>query len=607
MWDASVFIWCGKLGHFGSIFTAGALLVNAAMQMLMCVLINDALTPAQMSEENVDNFKYWRTNVAHNKMYVDQLSWKPLALSVCEFGDPPMSSSAIAGLEAISEYLPNTADQAFIQPPPLSRWGNWLGHYAGPIMCCVTLVIWWATVLREVYSIVDMTKAVGLLPKGRTAISRTEQGYKLEAVSTPRRCLMFALVLLRACICVPLLACGTLYLVPTISLGDLILNAAALEIVLHMDELMFSVFAPVSVRRLIQSMEPLPAGRSATCCGLDAKPVLALLFNMVGMVCVITMALNPQIELMERAREALCGGNLYFVAGVDQTGMVHASEYTDIDVTNTYTYLAMRHLIEDEDAADERYFPSGVWMSLNVGAGISGGHWSVETQASRTVEAATFSFNNYCQDADFPGFDSEKPDFWRVAHQILQDSIGGMVSSCEDVVSYCGSQGQSGVRARQYCPETCGCDDPTSSPHYMSTELGCPISCRFSDMYKEKLGDLECADYNVSKRKMINGEDVMSVYSRSKIPVFLRDFESIVSESGCQGIVSTVRETLLGDLCKEANSEGLMPLTLLCPETCRCDLSGELLCPPACGLVEVEVEVEVEGPTLPSSPGAPPM
>jgi hypothetical protein len=528
--------------------------------------------------------------VAHNYLYVDQLSWKPLALSVCEFGQRPMSSSAIAGLEAISGYLPKTADQDFISVPPLDRWADWLvGHYAGPVMCSVTLVIWWTTLLRELYDIIDMTKAVGMLPHGSTAISRTEKGHKLVAVSIPRRCLMGAFLLMRAIICVSLFVCGTLWLAHTISLSDLILNAAALEIVLTMDELMFSVFAPITARRLIESLEPLPMGRRTTCLGLDAKPAAALSLTTVGLVYIYLAFLSPQIEMMESAREALCGGNLNFVAGVDQTGLVFASDYSETDATSTYSYQAMRRLVEDPEAASDGEYVQG-WMTVAY-PGISGSHWSVVSQMRRNVEEATVSMNPYCQDMDSPDM-TFWDDAWRVAQMLFQDLSTGTISSCEDVALYCSDQDELGVRARQHCPETCGCHDPTSSPQYLSAALGCPVSCRFGDVYQEKLGDLECADYNASKPQTISGTDVISVYKfldyqRPAFNDYLYgglDLTSILSESGCPALVSLLRSYTVGDLCREENAEGVIPLTLLCPETCRCDQTGELLCPPACGL-----------------------
>jgi hypothetical protein len=398
-----------------------------------------------------------------------------------------------------------------------------------------------------------------------------------------------------------------LHLVSTISLGDLILNAAALEIVLKLDELVFLVLAPVTVRKLIRSMEPVPSKCSWVSHGLDCKPVLALLLWTVAMVYVVTMQLEPQAEFLERARSAICGGNLDFIAGVDQAGMVWASDpegghpntsqslhykgtRTSSDLTSTYPWRAIRYVIENESAAYQGARATGQWLTFNWWQGVSGGFWSVENIVSLPAEEAIVNFNYACQDADRSDFDTWASDFWRVALQILQDSPGmpTAISSCEDIRKYCDDQGEAGVRTRQYCPETCGCHDPASNLTLVSAALGCPKSCRFSDLYSDKLSHMECADFSPEEPQMINGTDVQALFLSGSMGSWFEyygaDFEAAMQQGGCPAALRMFRDSWLGDLCEETNSEGLRPITLVCPETCRCDRSGALLCPPACGL-----------------------
>jgi hypothetical protein len=389
-------------------------------------------------------------------------------------------------------------------------------------------------------------------------------------------------------------------------------------VVLNIDELIFSILAPGSAHKLIQSVDPLPMRRKAAAYyhGLDAKPVITLLFGTVGLICVSSAVLGPQIETLNRARSVICDGNLEFVAGVDQTGLVFASgpKYTSAEVTDTYAYGALRYLIEDAEAVDEGMAATGQWLAANWDHGISEGHWSVKNMVDFPIEEASELMNPNCRDADRPDFGylarqiTRYDDFWRVARLIMQDAprLPSSITSCEDIADYCNFEAIEGTRARQYCPETCGCSDPTSGLAHPAASSGCPKSCRAGDLHRAKLGELRCADWAAEDPQAINGTDVLSVFLSSYVTKKLtkivgiteESFRSTLSSGGCPAVVEFLQEAGLGDLCVESNPDGLMPITLLCPVTCRCDQSGALMCPPACGLV-AEADAEVNASSEP--------
>ena len=79
--------------------------------------------------------------------------------------------------------------------------------------------------------------------------------HTLMAISSLRLLCMLILSLVRFGICAALLYSGTMWLSSTGSIGDLILNAAALGFVMDVDELFFSTIVPSSVSRLVQVLE----------------------------------------------------------------------------------------------------------------------------------------------------------------------------------------------------------------------------------------------------------------------------------------------------------------------------------------------------------------
>ena len=57
-------------------------------------------------------------------------------------------------------------------------------------------------------------------------------------------------------------------------------------------------------------------------------------------------------------------------------------------------------------------------------------------------------------------------------------------ATCEHLAEYCDRTNIVGIRARQLCPETCGCDDPTAPLIFSLAESGCPSVCSHQLDYK---------------------------------------------------------------------------------------------------------------------------
>ena len=131
----------------------------------------------------------------------------------------------------------------------------------GTLMSSLALVIWTLSVVRELLSVCTMSRAVCAIPRGsRTRCSLAGDGgdtLTYQAISSSRLCALFITYAGRVALVVFLLIYGSLFLVYTIPLGDLLLNAVALEIVTTVDEVLFETLVPARVRRLVRGAAPL--------------------------------------------------------------------------------------------------------------------------------------------------------------------------------------------------------------------------------------------------------------------------------------------------------------------------------------------------------------
>lgn len=600
IWDAAMLIGCERVGLNGSLFTAAAFVLNVLVQFGFCVIVNDSLTRPRMDAATVADFTDWRTTVAHNLKYVNDITKETMARKVCTFGDTPMAAGPIDGLSAISEYRPNPEDGQYRADPPLGYWMQ--SQNVGEAMCLIALIVWWLTALKEIFSIMGLGQALYSLPTAeeRTEISDTAGGLKLKSMSRFRKAMAFCVLLVRSFICLTLAVCGTLYLASTISLGDLLLNALALEIVLTLDELTFEVLIPHSFRLMISSLAPLPKPPSRAWRGLDARPVAASIAIVAGAVCVHLFVLRDQSQLLQDAREALCGGNWDFIATIDQTGMVVAYEdRSTTDYTSSYEYRTLRSLIQNQTELETEYLYGS---SSRMAYAYSGMRVSIKGLSEQSISEMTAQLNPRCYDMDWP--DSQ---YWPLLSDILNSAAAANskgpeadlanISSCVDVAPRCAEATTLGVRARQYCPVTCGCNDPAAALVLSSVEEGCPVSCVETELFTQAVGSLSCEDWTLMSPQTLGGTDLLDAYleglRQAGWPAlvfgdFIDQFELMLKLpppiGGCPKLIQFMAsdENGFGNVCDETNWFRFRPIAAICPVSCGCRESGGPFCPTAC-------------------------
>ena len=93
---------------------------------------------------------------------------------------------------------------------------------------------------------------------------------------------------------------GTQFLVAEIGMGELLLNAVALEFVLLTDELLYAALAPLRVKRVIKNMSGFVGLKYATVYGIDLRTICTL-----GFICsMLAWAMNSRRESREGERDS---------------------------------------------------------------------------------------------------------------------------------------------------------------------------------------------------------------------------------------------------------------------------------------------------------------
>ena len=202
------------------------------------------------------------------------------------------------------------------------------GFFTGQLLCIVALVCWYLTVAKEVSHALALQRGVMARPKGPTMIYTREDPftqvvhYRLRTVATKRK-LFSAFILVYRLAAGVLVLVGTFFLVYTISVAELILNAVALGIILDIDDLLFDPLATTPGRHLVKQRDPLHMPPVPRIRGPDAKSMFMSIAIPAITLLVYFAMLNPFVATLESVKGAMCGGNQNFVWALDRRRIVH--------------------------------------------------------------------------------------------------------------------------------------------------------------------------------------------------------------------------------------------------------------------------------------------
>jgi len=242
----------------------------------------------------------------------------------------------------------------------------------------------------------------------------------------------------------------------------------------------------------------------------------------------------------------------------------------------------------------------------------------VEGRVTQDVEDSTIELDVLCIDLDYPGSEiwaalADVPDSIEFARiQGSENDFGddprereGPFRSCADVQPVCGEESTLGTRARQFCPETCGCDHPASAVLLFTPEHGCPRSCTSGERWMQKLRELTCSDWTPEQPRVYNGTgryqgaDMLQTYaSDMRLTGWPPELVAAVTEKmfntmhgiGCAGAVAAMvaydpldpAPWQYGNMCEETSVYGFRPISAICPVACGCRETHALLCPATC-------------------------
>ena len=149
--------------------------------------------------------------------------------------------------------------------------------------------------------------------------------YRLRAVANRRKIFSGFLLMYRLVAAVLLVVVGTTFLIYTVNVTELILNAVALGIILDIDDLLFDALATTPGRHLVHQLDPLPMPSMPRIRGADAKSVFMSIFIPGLTILVYYLMLEPFVGTLTGVKTAMCGGNQNFVWSTDKRRITHLS------------------------------------------------------------------------------------------------------------------------------------------------------------------------------------------------------------------------------------------------------------------------------------------
>ena len=585
LWTMPLLVGSSVFGCGASVLLTALLVVNIFVQYAFAIIVKTTMIQP-FKPGDVDELLSWRRTTAHDATFYNPITKKGLAVRVCSNDPTIIYGSGQRDLYAqLVTYLGANRD------------GSVESGGLGPLMCLLSLFAFLLVVACEVNATVRIGAAVLALPRGRaTVLSMDDAAGKLsiERLSHARLGAFLLVTLLRLGVCVVLALWGCEFLVHTISIEDLLLNAVALEFVLNIDELLFAALAPSRVLRLIDAVRPLPVPRvlERHWRGADLRAMISLLVVGGALVGFGHGVLSPSVGTLTRAADALCGGDVEFVTTVDGAGipawaypdsstpsMVAARGFPHGDrpevtsvprrraeqpagarffsermfdvVAQQFGKDAQQATPEGDDAcgSDVCYSWDGTISHALPSSTIPGccqarrtqvptvdaGPFSVLNKAAETTEDAVRLWNPSCTDTiSFAGgytnllraglSDTVNSELWTLNASLCggtcpdekpmcAEGVAALAAQadasraagdrgciepyCVDVRPFCNLNSASGVRARQLCPSTCGCDDPLAPLALSLPSSGCGDRCARSGVYLERREQLPCTDIAV--------------------------------------------------------------------------------------------------------------
>jgi len=364
---------------------------------------------------------------------------------------------------------------------------------------------------------------------------------------------------------------------------------------------------------------------------------------------------------------ALCGGNLHFVAAETSSGLpIWTSTVSTVAHNATAVQPWPTHLASQPSySASVLHGPlngntegcvcfqgsssaspsTASWASPQDDCCLAEqtrmnaltGDWSVSGWATLSIEQATVINNPLCRDQLF---EPAPRDMQRLIPMDLNggaemsnmhrgaigdtmkfgpcgqkcprslpacDELTGrcVVPTCRNMSRFCDDIALTGVRVRQACPETCGCDQPLSSLALFTPASGCSSACTTPPReplahtaFTVALAAMPCEDIALAsgsafQRYLHNVARLAPTWPNAMQMTIGVALNGLL-QSGCPFIGSYVHMTRI-NLCS-GTIFPIKPMAYFCPVSCGCRNAGvsmdtNLTCPPRCTSVPTNESV----------------
>ncbi|CAJ1450174.1 unnamed protein product [Effrenium voratum] len=589
-WDLAMFIGTGALGPAGSFQTLILLLTNVFIQGIFVGIAWYNFLVPDLDADTVNDAWRWRRSSAHTLSEYDDVAQMSLAQRVCR-GDKSLHISGVQmGLnEDIEKYLKPDAT-------------GFEAYFTGQVLCLVALVCWYLMVAKEVSHALALHRGFLAVPRGENKLEPRENPFtqithfRLVSVTSRRVLGSYILLIYRLFAAALLIYVGTFFLVYTVNVTELILNAVALEIILEIDELIFDALATTPGRHLVHHLEPLPMPSLPRFRGADAKSLsMSVLIPAVTMIIYFVMVV-PMVQDLQAVNQALCGGNLAFVWAEDKRRVTLLASTSGDGWNDTEAEsIRMRAILEGT---------SGISAGTNGSQQAAFGVWQSSISALAASSDLSLSLSTL---VDMHNAGCEDLATSTPMLNYLRDGLGNeSIASCADAAQHCNSVSKMpewgvdngrGFLTRMLCSETCGCSDPAGN---FILVQGCPFGagrpCSSSNKLTTALRSATCAEKSAAELRQNEpwtswvetirafGQTSGSLSGQSEA---LRLAEAMW-DHGCAFGQNLTAQNITWGNCFEWNpsfSWDFKTLEYFCPTTCGCDHARTgSLCPTPFGM-----------------------
>eukprot|EP00947_MAST-08B_sp_MAST-8B-sp1_P004203 g4203.t1 len=368
VWEATLLVGTAPIGPIGSVKLGLLLTINVVIQIGFLIFVIRGMAVPEITADSIQELHDWRSTVAHDVKYYN--GERSLCSRVCaqELG-LEVGAAQAALYDTLVSYVGEKGDGM-----------DFLTGANGTLICLIGVLVWVLTCWGEWIQIYEAA-SVALSHAAKKTSARTtfcveaapgrEPVVMLDHLSYPR--LTFHLVGLaaRAAISALLIVYGSLFLIYTLDVGELVLNVVALEFIMSTDELLFAVFMPARTKNIVRSVKWRNLHKARSWRGFDLWSTATLVLAPTLLVLLYTLLLFPQVGILVEARDALCGGDQDFVVGIDGLGVL------------AWAYPETLQAELDDADLEEIAYPTGVTPAentLNPFVAVAG-NWNVVDRA----------------------------------------------------------------------------------------------------------------------------------------------------------------------------------------------------------------------------------